>query len=338
LIIFDKTEKLPSNGMGLGYLNDVLSAKVTEERNGVYFLEFKSLNDERLKVGNVVQTSTSYNKQFFRINEVAQNSNNTVEVSANHISYDMGKIVILPKRVEGTPSEIIADFLHNSVNGRDTPFMISTTHKNYNIIDVKTPINARLLLMGSEGSILDVFGGEFTFNNFLIIHHLDRGVDRDVCFYYGSNISEINTETLNDDEYTGVVPYAIINEQLNMIPTKFIGDKKMLKVVDLSDKFSDNNPYDVNKLMGYAREELTNLIVKNNITIKFAEFKSMRLDVIHLCDTITIKYKNPDVELKAKVVKVIFDVLREKIIEIEIGYLKNIKLKKMIGGGQNTRS
>lgn len=336
MIIFNKNEKLPSNNIGLGYLNNVITATVTEEINGIYVLDFISLQDEKIKIGNIVKCKVAidrwyydnnikYELQYFRISTIIQNSDNTVEVSANHLSYDLSKIIVLPKSYEGTPSEILGEMMYYSLNGKYYDFMFSNGVNSYNIINVSKPTNLKEILMGKSESMSNVFNVEYLFNNFLI-NVTKRGIDSEVCFYYGTGINEITAETNNDNEYKGIVPYAIIDDVLKLIPQKFVGENKTLKAVDYSDKFDEYNPFDESKLIYYASRDLKNCIVKNNVSISFNELENDNLNILCLGDYIKVKYKNPDINLKARIVKTVYDVLKNKIIEIEIGYLKDLKI------------
>ena len=60
--------------------------------------------------------------------------------------------------------------------------------------EVKEPNNLRSLLFGQEGSIIDIYGGEWEFDGFKVILHQARGADNGVTIRYGKNLTDLKQE------------------------------------------------------------------------------------------------------------------------------------------------
>ncbi|HEK9753215.1 TPA: phage tail protein, partial [Streptococcus equi subsp. equi] len=67
--------------------------------------------------------------------------------------------------------------------------------------------NARGALGGVAGSILDVYGGEYEFDNRTIILHKQMGRKAPTVLEYGRNIVSVEEERLLDGNYTSIYPY-----------------------------------------------------------------------------------------------------------------------------------
>ena len=59
----------------------------------------------------------------------------------------------------------------------------------------------------AEGSILDLVGGEYEFDEFDVVLHAQRGVDSGLEIRYGVNMSDLEAETDSTELVTAVLPY-----------------------------------------------------------------------------------------------------------------------------------
>ena len=64
-----------------------------------------------------------------------------------------------------------------------------------------------------------------------------------------------------------------------------------------------------------------------NITLSFEQLRgqfgySNLLETVNLCDTVTVKYPNLGIDVKTKIVKVVYDVLKEKFKSVTLGAVK----------------
>ncbi|HEP1343082.1 TPA: phage tail protein [Streptococcus pyogenes] len=200
---------------GLGEIADAYEVKVTRERNGNYSLYIKypldgvfaSVFKEEMKIKSDAGRRTKW--QTFEINRVLRNSKDHIEIFARHISMRTQDIALKPS-VSGSSvgAESALEIWKENLVGDDT-------------FDVKSDIltlgsfsweadkigNARGALGGVAGSILDVYGGEYEFDNRTIILRKQMGRKAPTVLEYGRNIVSVEEERLLDGNYTSIYPY-----------------------------------------------------------------------------------------------------------------------------------
>lgn len=100
-ILYIATEKL-FKSQGLGALVDVISCKVTEERNGSYELTMtyplSGQHFKDLELSRIIKAVPSYktDPEPFRIYAISKPLNGIVKVNAEHISYQLSHIPVTP--------------------------------------------------------------------------------------------------------------------------------------------------------------------------------------------------------------------------------------------------
>src|SRR5699024_2459806 len=115
-----------------------------------------------------------------------------------------------------------------------------------------------------------------------------------------------------------------------------------IKAIDYSDKFGDGEIPTVSKLQDLARREYKNNKVdmpKQNYKIEFIPLSKCvgyegLEDKISLCDIVTIIDTRYNVKTQAKVIKTVFNVLKNRYESIELGEPKT-SLGDIVGGGNN---
>lgn len=117
-----------------------------------------------------------------------------------------------------------------------------------NPFKVSEPSNLRALLCGSEGILIDTFGGEWEFYYFKAILHKQRGKDRGVTIRYGKNLTNLKQEENIQNSYTGIYPYC---KKLNENGTE--------KIVYLPEKVlhstsASNYPYQRTKVVDFSSD------------------------------------------------------------------------------------
>ncbi|HEK9126722.1 TPA: phage tail protein [Streptococcus equi subsp. equi] len=262
---------------GLGEIADAYEVRVTRERNGNYSLYIKypldgvfaSVFKEELKIKSDAGRRTKW--QTFEINRVLRNSKDHIEVFARHISMRTQDIALKPF-VAGASinAESALEVWRDNLVGDDKfdvkSDILTLGSFNWHIDKVG---NARAALGGVSGSILDVYGGEYEFDNRTITLHKQMGRKAPTVLEYGRNIVSVEEERLLDGNYTSVYPYVRYTpqpkaqeeasgqphvgeyeqpeEQLVTLP-EFILDgqyldlyaQRRIQLVDLSSHFSDD--------------------------------------------------------------------------------------------------
>jgi len=185
--------------------------------------------------------------------------------------------------------------------------------------------------MGDTG-ILNTWGGEIEHDNYNIILHGTRGLDRGVLISYGKNILGIE-ETLNlDDVCTRMMP---IGKDGLLLPEKYIDSPLIGNYPYPKIKPKEFDAETVEDLRAQAQALMDNGkidIPKVNYKVDFIELSKTEeyknyavLERIYLGDTVTINHSKLGFDLKARVIKIRKNTLTGRNESLELGYfLPNI--------------
>jgi phage minor structural protein len=353
------------NSMGIGALADAISAHATEERNGAFELEFGYPVDgplfNELQKDRIVKVKANddanMDLQLFRIYYISKPINGQCQYKAEHVSYELGKNPITSVNVTGTAQQFMNAVLANTLfPHRFTAISDDPATSSSSLIRV----SAREAFGGTTGSLIQIWGGELTFDNWLIRHSLNRGTDTGIIVGYGKNLTDLNQEEAIDTTYTSIYPYATIQvptgegedasttDQVIELPEKYVNSQYVGNYaydrclpVDLS----GDDVTDEASLRAKAQQYITSNDIGKptvNLTVSFInlwqteEYTSIApLEHINLCDYVTVRFKKLGVDVKAKVIKTDYDVLAERYLSVELGDPKS-NLADDINGMQTT--
>lgn len=344
---------------GLGEI-DATKAQVTRERNGNYtlYIEYPASgplagtfkNDMRIKSDAGLRTK---NQTFF-ISRILKDSTGILKVYAKHISHLTEKMAIRNNtNVSGTAQAALAIWALNALGGIrfDTWSDIDLTSKtSWNIADFKT---ARDVLGGVSGSILDVWGGEYEFDNTVIRLHKQLGRRSPIVLEYGRNILRAEDDQDIESAYTSVYPYATYTpetqgtgdttgstQQVTVeLPEKYVDgpyiglyNERRVLIVDFSSNFKDKEVPTVDKLRKLAKDYAINNrlgLPKINTKIEYVDLSktldyklTQILEEAELCDIVPVYY--PQIGLTsedAKLTTIVYDVLLEQNDSVEVGVI-----------------
>ena len=350
---------------GLGEISDAYKVTVTRERNGNYDLyikypvngHFASIFKEEMKIKADAGKRTKW--QTFEINRIVKNSSEHIEIYARHISMRTSDLALKPiVRASNINAETALRLWRENLIGDDV-FDVSSDIQTIGSIswDVDKIGNARKALGGASGSILDVFGGEYEFDNNLIILHKQMGRKAPTVLEYGRNLLSVEEERLLDGNYTSIYPFARYtpsgeesHEVLVTLPEYIIDSpylrlyaQRRISLVDFSGKFDDKHPPTTEKLRSLGQS----YIKSNNIgapkistevsyvdlsqTLDYQDFGVM--EEVELCDIIPLYYPQFDITTTTeKVVKVVYDVYTESNEEITLGTIGQSLSSSMTAG------
>lgn len=342
---------------GLGYLNDIIKAAVVEERNGAYELSFQyPLSGARYSLiteGAIVKCrlDDSRGNQLFRIYKSSKPLKGIVTFSAEHISYDLNGLPLAGFSCAGVTPAVAIDRALRTFEDTDFEhsFTVRSDISTLNQTEIKEPCSMRGLLGGREGSILDVWGGEYEFDNFEIILHEHRGSDNGVTIEYGKNLTDLKQEVNIIECYTHIMPYAVYNrddgkggteevyvylpERTIMLPNAPSLGHYRAFLYDCSGEFENDEIPTAAKIRIFANRyaESHDLVTpKVNVRVSFVdlantlEYKNIApLERVRLCDTVAVKFAALGITAKAKVIKTDYDVLKEKYESVTIGDAKS---------------
>lgn len=334
-ILYDKTETaFLSNG--LGRLTECTRCEVTEERNGVYELEFVypvtgKLYSQLIQGGVVsVIHDDKKDRQAFDIYKYSAPIDGNVTFYARHISYRLSGIAVSPFTAGSCTLALDAIVSHSM---QTNPFSFWTDKNVVADYTVAVPSSARALLGGVAGSILDVYGkGEYEFDMFDVKLYTNRGQASGVTIRYGKNLTEFVRELDDGQTYNAVAPFWQSEEKVVKITEGYVVQTGATEIycvpLDLSSDF-ESEPTE-NELRARAQAYLANnepWEPSENITLDFVqlwqtdEYKDYAvLQRVSLCDTVSIYF--PAVGLtqaNAKVIRVVYDVLNERYTQMELG-------------------
>lgn len=343
----------------IGDLTDCIECLVEEERNGLFEVSLvyplssnlcSYLVDENIIECNANDTLLN---QKFRIYMTRKVMDNMVEVYARHISFDLMYDYIDNISFENQSCEYALNQLFRNSN-------FSTHYKGYS--DIVNAQNYKMSMAnileaigGKQGSIIDTFGtGAEILRDNENIHVLNkRGYDNEVTIEYRKNLTGFELEEDTTDLVTRILPYAKYNDsetneeiivKADYIDSPLIDNYShpYIKSIDYSDKFKDGEIPTVSKLQDLARKEYKNNkvdIPKQNYKIEFIPLSKCvgyegLEDKISLCDTVTIVDTRYNVNTKAKVIKTVFNVLKNRYESMELGEPRT-SLGDIVGGGSN---
>ncbi len=338
---------------GIGFLIDATKCIVTEERNGSYecLLQYPITGQwyAQIEDGCIIKAKANDTSepQLFRIYKSSKPLNGIVTYSAEHISYDLNGIPVLGFIINNaTPQTAIARAIQEA--GLPSPFTTTSDITTLNSTAILTPCSVRAILGGQAGSILDVWGGELEFDNFIVRLHKRRGSDSGVSIEYGKNLKDLKQESNIAECYTHIMPYVICSKEtekgeqnqacvylsekvLPLNSSENIGHNKAY-IMDFTDRFKDGEEITENALRAKAIEYIgaTQLgAPKVTLNVSFVqlwqteEYKNIApLERVKLCDIVTVKFSELGVESKAKVIKTVYDTLNERYESVTLGDVK----------------
>lgn len=320
---------------GIGRLSDAISCVVTEERNGSYELEMKypvgGRNYDEISHSRIIAAipHDGGTIQGFRIYKIKRQIDSTVTVYARHVSYQLSMIPCRPFSAT-TCAEALVKIKANAME--DCPFTFWTDKGTAAKYEQTEPASIRSRLGGTDGSILDAYGGEYEFDNFTVRLHASRGSDRGARLAYGKNITDIRQEQNIENACTGIVGMwkngteavftdAVYGANADAFPYH------RTRVVDFTSDFQEEPTMAqlASRTQSYAKANALG-VPAVSIDVSFValwqteEYKDIApLERVRLCDTVTVSFEMLGIEAKAKVVKTAYNVLLERYDRIEIG-------------------
>lgn len=325
----------------IGWLAEASDCQCTEERNGVFELEFQYPMLGRYAADLVIDryvkakpNATAAN-QFFHIRKVSKPINGMFTVSCEHISYALSGYPVPTVSSSGNAQVAINAILTAAKNqlGKDTGFSVATTDITLSSSIALTNVSARAALGGVSGSVLDVYGGEYEFDNHTIKLHKARGKDRGVRIAYGRNMTELKCDIDMDSAYTGIYGY-VKNDNVDLHSYKAVTNSSGINAKTLIRDFSSDFSGGDSKITQSGLDSAVAAYAAANdinsptvsMTVSFVDLSQSpeyasfsALESVSLCDTVQIYHKDLNINIKAKVIKTVYDVLRERYTSIDLG-------------------
>lgn len=326
-----------SGTQGLGALSDCISCEVTEERNGLYELEMvypiTGIHFDEIQPRSIIAAPANYldGLQPFRIYKITKPMNGVCTINAAHLTYDLSNYEMPP----GIESDNLADTCIQ-LTAYANDFTITTNMPGNYTFRTDVPASVRSWLGGKEGSLLDLYGGEWHWNGYTCELLQSRGQMSDVTIRYGKNLTELELEENYEVFYTHVRAYYVDTDgtvtQGNLIGTGAALENERIYFLDCNEHFGETVPT-VEQLNSYAESYIkANSLgsVQYNLDLDFVQQEEQ----INLCDTVTVLYEQLGISATAKCIQTVWDVLQDRFIKTTIGNLK-LTLTDTILGGKN---
>lgn len=359
-ILFNKNEQ-SFNTYGLGELN-VTKGTVTRERNGNYTLYAEiPVNDPmvsilekemKLKADAGLRTKN----QTFEISRIVKDSSNIVKIYGQHISHKLEYMALRNATMFNGSAYSALGIWKGALIGDlrfDVWSDIQTVGKG--VFDISKMENARQALGGVEGSILDIYGGEYEFDNMTVRLHKQLGRTAPTVLEYGRNILSAESDETIESSYTSVLPFATYTPDKPegdtsdsqpdpvtvTLPENYVDSKykalyahRRIKVVDFSSEFkSDGKNKDiptVEKLRKMATDYMDRNAIgkpKINTKIEYVDLAKTLdyadrgwIEEAELCDIVPVYY--PQIGLTdetLKITTITYDFVNERNESVEFG-------------------
>lgn len=328
-------------------LHETMSCSVTEERNGAYTatakvgandMWFSEIEEEKILLAKPNDTD---DPQPFRIYRVVKETNGNAVLYCEHIK----------ERLSGIPIAKFARSL-SAINAQSAmvlmknnalitcPFTFTSDINGTQYVSNDKPTTMRRKLQGEEGSILQLYGGEYKYDKYAVSLLSSRGTDNNVIIEYGKNLKKIKQDSTVANTYSGIYPYWIgkdssdnevcVSGSVVYASNHLSFPYEKILPVDFTQKF-DSMPTSA-QLETAAASYITDNKINEpdiSITVSFVPLwqamgyeELAAFERISLCDTVHVIYPQLDITVEAKVVKTVYNVLKERYDSIEVGTIK----------------
>lgn len=354
-----------------GVLSDVVSCKITAEVNGEYVLTMKypasGVYASCIKPFAIITVDAPIYRGVkypsFYINKIEKDINGYINVEAFNLVYLLKYLPVYDltppagnyfNNVLTRMSNFGTYFKNGKISSSPINLLYAAdpeySSKTYSMEKV---VSANEFFCGMEGSFIDTVGGNLTPK--LAGYSWDKNDhESDVIIRYSENIKDFKWSVDYSDVYTACIPFwsRRENDTVTLVTPANNNDGKIVKTshandyqflmtrpLDLSSEF-DSAPTDAklrSKALSYMNK---NKVWEPRVTVdvKFIplsathEYKHLGI-VYELCvgDIVTVEVPNMGVNVKAKVNRMEYDVLKERPVNISVGNKKVTFADTLVG-------
>ena len=323
---------------GLGALTEAISCEITEAINGEYELAMTYPASGR-RYADIKNRCIIYAKpdpyragQPFRIYRITKPMNGVVAVYARHISYDLSGVPVLPFQAANAPAAMQGLGEHAAIQ---SPFTFSSTVEGSGSFTVAVPVSTRAAIGDGDGSILSVFGGELEWDGFTVRLLARRGQDTGVRIAYGKNLTGIEQDENIQNMLTGIIGYWADSESGTVVTSPVVKapgtyDFDRIGTVDFSSDFDEQPTADALAQKASEYIEANGIGVPEvSISVSWVQLEQYAggeglslLERVTLGDTVTVEFPALGVDATARVVKTVYDALRDRYTSADIGSIQ----------------
>lgn len=339
---------------GLGDLIDCITCETSCNDEGEYEMSFSYPKDSELfpelTIGRLVLVKANpwQQNQIFRIYGYEKGIGGTIKINCEHISYDLNRIPVKKfKAAENdTQSAVLQKMITNVVP--IVGFDISTftfysdvtdkVQRTEGYYELETPSSVRATILDGDDSIKGMFGGNLVLDNFnvklLKSGSEEGGMDRGTLIEYGADLIDLTQEENISEMYTGVLPYYRYTPSGSEDEVCVYGSVQYasgtfqnhrIYPLDITEFFpnqAENTSPSISDIESKGRDWMAAEDgfgePEVNLTLSYA---SLGQDV-RLHDQVTVRFVKMGIDVASKVTSYKYDVLLEKMLEIEVGKTK----------------
>lgn len=338
--LFDSTSSIFTS-QGMGALTDVVSVSVVEGLNGgmeltmVYPVTGIHFEDIVTRALILCKPNPIADPYPFRIYSISKPLNGRCTIHAHGWHYDLSGIPIPPFDSLSVAGVISAFNSDTSVPHLFT--FSSDMGGTSGSFDLTHPSSVYGIMGGVEGSVIDVFGGEWLYgynNDPQQIRLVSRrGADNGVTIRYGKNLTQLEQEENISAVYTGVYPYwqgaegelVTLPEEILPVSGSFNFDR--ILTLDMTGDFAEMP--DEDQLRNAANAYMTaNNIGVPSVSLKVSfvalgqtdQYKSMAmLEDVELGDGVTVQFEALGVDATARVIETDYNPMTGRYNSVSIG-------------------
>lgn len=340
---------------GIGDLIDCIACEARCNDDGEYELSFIYPKDgelfSELTIGRLIYAKANswQQNQIFRIYGYEKKIGGQIAINCEHISYDLNRIPVkkFKSAASANCNTALANVKSNAVaiTGLNiskftfTSNVTGTAQTQDGYYEVDGPTSARSAILDGDDSVKGVFGGNLVLDNYalkLLAPGSDEsGMNRGVLIEYGVDLIDLDQEENISEMYTGVLPYfryrandgdeddTIAYGTVQYISGTFRNHR--ITPLDLTEYFpnqAEHTAPSAAQLNSKAQEWMQNEDgfgePEVNLTLSYA---ALGQDV-RLHDQVTVRFLKLGIDVAAKVTSYKYDVLAERMKEIEVGKTK----------------
>ena len=289
----------------------------------------------------------------FRIYEIEKEADsNQITVKGVTKTDELSGNVIKPLSIKSAiPSAAWEQLKRVAVDPIEYNFISDIQTAKDTNMDIRNVLNA---IAGEEGSFIDTWGGEIKRTNNTIYLYSKRGKDHVTTIRPRKNLKNVKVKSSMAGKFTRILPYVTFTPDGENEPEQVIyGDiiksphyddyfVKRIVPLDLSSEFNDSSTHkegEESKKKAPTPAQVTAkaqsyFTSKNkdadkpdlSVEVEMIPLQDstewdrriiQALEKIQLCDTVDVYVPKIDCDVTVKVRKIVYDVLRERIIKIE---------------------
>ncbi|WP_242226068.1 phage tail spike protein, partial [Bacillus cereus group sp. BfR-BA-01358] len=356
-VLYEKNTRDFTNN-GICFLKDTIIAEVSETLNGSFelYMEYPvlGLKCNEIQEERIIKAETPEGPQPFTIHRCVKKNMSTVKIYARHIFYDLLENLIEDTNIVEQPGVGALDQLLRKTQ-YPHPFKVvcDISKMNNSRIVRRNPVEA-ILDPQEDNSFVNRWGGELVRDFFDIKMYQQRGTDRGVTIQDQKNLIGFESDVDLDVVVTRIMPKGADGL---LLPEKYVDSplinnysRPRIKVIEFNhikaQKEEGRNDEEAlpleeayKALRAAAKSKFTDEkidIPQANYKVDFVELSKTEeykdyavLERVYLADTVRVKHSKLGVDIQAKAISYVFNVLTEKYKDLNLGSYKKSFLDKM---------